>query len=109
MLKLHPALAPYAVAVLPLVKKDRMPEKAHEIEADLRGCFNVFYDEKGSIGKRYRRMDEAGTPFCITIDGETLGSGTVTLRNRDTMEQIRIPAANAQRAIEEAIDAWEPA
>ena len=78
MLKLHPRLAPIKAAVFPLVKKDGMPEKALEIYRALKKHFNVFYDEKGAIGRRYRRQDEAGTPFCITVDGDTL-----TRRQRD--------------------------
>jgi glycyl-tRNA synthetase len=71
VLKLHPRLAPIKAAVFPLVKKDGMPEKALEIYRNLRRRFNVYYDEKGAIGRRYRRQDEAGTPFCITVDGDT--------------------------------------
>lgn len=108
ILKFHPSVAPYTVAVFPLVKKDGMPERAHEIEADLRKQFNVFYDEKGSVGKRYRRQDEIGTPFCITVDGDTLEDGTVTIRDRDSMQQERIPAENARRYIEERVDQWTP-
>lgn len=94
VLKFHPRIAPVKAAILPLVKKGGMPEVAHEIEKDVRRHFNAFYDEKGAIGRRYRRMDEIGTPYCITIDGDTLEDGTVTIRDRDTMEQIRIPKDN---------------
>lgn len=90
VLRLHPRLAPIKAAIFPLVKKDGMPERAHKIQADLRKHFNVFYDEKGAVGRRYRRQDEAGTPFCITIDGQTAQDGTVTIRDRDSMEQIRV-------------------
>jgi glycyl-tRNA synthetase len=83
-------LAPITAGIFPLVKKDGMPEVAHKIEQDLRTKYNVFYDEKGAVGRRYRRMDEAGTPFCITVDGETLENDTVTVRHRDSMEQERI-------------------
>lgn len=107
-LAFHPALAPFTAAVFPLVKKDGMPERAHAIEADLRKQFSVTYDEKGAVGRRYRRQDEIGTPFCLTVDGQTLEDGTVTLRDRDTTEQVRIPAENARRAIEDRIDAWTP-
>jgi len=69
-----------------------MPEAAHRIADDLRGRFAVFYDESGSIGRRYRRQDEAGTPFCITVDGQTLEDETVTVRDRDTLEQVRVGA-----------------
>ena len=90
VLKLHPRLAPYKAAVFPLVKKEGMPEQARAITATLRRRFNVMYDEKGAIGRRYRRQDEAGTPFCITVDGETLSAGTVTVRERDSCQQTRI-------------------
>ena len=85
-----PSIAPIKVGIFPLLRKDGMPERARTITADLRRDWNVFYDEKGSIGKRYRRMDEAGTPLCITIDSETLGGAGVTIRNRDTLEQVRV-------------------
>ena len=71
MLKFHPRIAPIKAAVFPLVKRDGMPEKAEAIYRELRRHFNVFYDEKGAIGRRYRRQDEAGTPFCITVDSQT--------------------------------------
>jgi glycyl-tRNA synthetase len=90
VLRLSPKLAPITAAVFPLVKKDGMPEIAEKLAADLRGQFNVLYDVAGSIGKRYRRQDEAGTPFCLTIDGETVEDGTVTVRDRDTLEQERV-------------------
>lgn len=90
VLRFHPKLAPIKAAILPLVNKDGMPEVARKIEAELRPFVKVFYDDKGAIGRRYRRMDEAGTPFCITVDTQTLEDQTVTIRNRDTMEQIRI-------------------
>lgn len=90
VMSFDPGLAPITAAVFPLVKKDGMPEVARRIEKDLRASFNVFYDEKGAVGRRYRRMDEAGTPFCFTVDGETLEDGTVTVRHRDSMEQDRI-------------------
>jgi glycyl-tRNA synthetase len=90
VLKLHPRLAPIKAAVFPLVKKDGMPEKALEIYRALKKRFNVYYDEKGAIGRRYRRQDEAGTPFCITVDGDTLSAGSVTVRERDSCEQTRV-------------------
>jgi len=93
VLKLHPRLAPIKAAVFPLVKKDGMPEKALAIYRSLKKRFNVYYDEKGAIGRRYRRQDEAGTPFCITVDGDTLTADTVTVRERDTCEQTRISVA----------------
>ncbi|MEC7696503.1 MAG: glycine--tRNA ligase [Planctomycetota bacterium] len=89
VLKLHPRIAPIKAAVFPLVKKDGMPEKARELYRALKQRWNVFYDEKGAVGRRYRRQDEAGTPFCITIDGQSLDDDTVTIRDRDTLEQWR--------------------
>ena len=91
VMKLHPRLAPIKAAVFPLVKKDGMPEVAKEVYCQLKPHFNVFYDEKASVGRRYRRQDEAGTPFCITVDGQTLADGTVTIRDRDTLRQWRVP------------------
>lgn len=90
VLRFHPRLAPIKAAVFPLVKKDGMPEIAREIYGELKRHFNVFYDEKGAIGRRYRRQDEVGTPFCITVDGQTLQDGTVTIRDRDTLRQWRV-------------------
>ena len=90
VLKLHPRLAPVKVAVLPLVRKDGQPEVAREIVAALRGRMQTEYDEGGSIGKRYRRQDEIGTPFCVTVDHQTLEDRTVTVRDRDSLEQERI-------------------
>jgi len=92
VLGFHPAVAPIKAAVLPLVKKDGMPERAQAVYQDVRRRWSAFYDDSGAIGRRYRRMDEAGTPFCITIDGETLSDGTVTLRDRDSMAQERVAA-----------------
>jgi glycyl-tRNA synthetase len=108
VLRFHPALAPFTAAVFPLVKKDGMPEKAHAIEADLRRRFNVTYDEKGAVGRRYRRQDEIGTPFCVTVDGQTLEDGTVTVRDRDSMAQDRIEAANVARYVDDRIEGWAP-
>ena len=104
----HPKIAPIKAALLPLVKKAGMPEIAHAVEKDLRRHVNAFYDEKGSIGKRYRRMDEAGTPYCITIDGDTLDDGTVTVRDRDTLEQVRIPKDNVVAFVQDKIRDWQP-
>ncbi|MEE9603107.1 MAG: glycine--tRNA ligase [Thermoguttaceae bacterium] len=89
-MKFHPRLAPIKAAVFPLVKKDGMPEVARDIYRSLKPHFAVFYDEKGAVGRRYRRQDEVGTPFCITVDGQTLEDGTVTIRDRDTLEQWRV-------------------
>jgi glycyl-tRNA synthetase len=106
VLKLHPRLAPIKVAILPLVKKDGMPERAHEIERRLRGRFTTFYDEGGAIGRRYRRMDEVGTPFCVTIDGQTKEDSTVTIRERDSMKQERVPEAGLEERLSARIAAW---
>jgi len=92
VLALKPVLAPVKAAVFALTKKDGMPEMAKKIAGDLRQHFPVDYDETGSIGKRYRRQDEVGTPFCITVDGESVNDGTVTVRDRDTLKQDRIAA-----------------
>ncbi len=107
VMKFHPDVAPIKAAVFPLVKRDGMPEVAHAIEEDLRRSFNAFYDESGSIGKRYRRMDEAGTPFCITVDGDTLEDDTVTVRDRDSMVQDRIPKANVVSYVSEKMRGWK--
>jgi glycyl-tRNA synthetase len=89
VMKLHPRLAPIKAAIFPLVKRDGMPEIAADLYRALKKKWNVFYDEKGAIGRRYRRQDEAGTPFCITVDGQTLTDQTVTIRDRDTCQQWR--------------------
>jgi len=102
VLRLHPALAPYKAAVLPLVKK--LKEPAEEIYRKLSKKFMIDYDESGSIGKRYRRQDEIGTPFCITVDFDTLEDNTVTVRDRDSMEQVRIPVDQLEKYIEEKIE-----
>ncbi len=93
LLRIHPRLAPVKVAVLPLVSRDGMPERARELYQDLRRRMPAEYDEGGSIGKRYRRQDEIGTPWGVTIDGQTIEDDTVTLRDRDSLEQVRILAA----------------
>ena len=107
VLSFHPAIAPIKVAVLPLVKKDGMPEVAHEIDDELKKEYNTFYDEKGAIGRRYRRMDEVGTPFCVTIDGESLENGTVTVRERDSMEQVRISKDTLPAHLSDKMRAWK--
>ena len=89
-MKLHPRVAPVNAAILPLVNRDGMDVLAKKLAANLREDFNIFYDDGGSIGRRYRRGDEAGTPFAITIDGETLEDNSVTIRERDTMQQVRV-------------------
>ncbi|MDO5552776.1 MAG: glycine--tRNA ligase [Planctomycetia bacterium] len=91
LMKFHPRIAPVKAAIFPLVKKDGMPELAADLYGELKEYFHVQYDEKGAIGRRYRRQDEIGTPFCVTVDGQTLTDGTVTLRDRDSLEQWRVP------------------
>ena len=103
VLKLPAALAPVKLAVLPLVKKDGLPEKAREIMNELRFHFNCQYDEKDSIGKRYRRQDAIGTPYCITVDHQSLEDNCVTLRNRDTMEQERVAIADLNKIIADKV------
>ena len=103
VLRIPPAIAPVKLAVLPLVRKDSLPEKAREIMQDLKYDFNCQYDEKDSIGKRYRRQDAIGTPFCITIDHDTLEDNRVTIRYRDTMEQERVPIASLRSIMEEKV------
>ena len=102
VLHLHPALAPFKVAVLPLSKK--LSEKAEEVYTQLSKKFMCDYDEAGSIGKRYRREDEIGTPYCVTIDFDTLNDETVTIRDRDTMEQERIKIDKIEKWIENKIE-----
>ena len=92
VLGLHPSIAPIKAGVFPLVKKDGMPEMAHRIAEELRESLPVFYDDSGAIGRRYRRQDEIGTPFGITVDGESLSAGSVTVRDRDTLKQERVDA-----------------
>jgi glycyl-tRNA synthetase len=89
-LKLHPRLAPFKAAIFPLVNKEGMPEAAQNLYRELKREFNVFYDDTGAVGRRYRRQDEAGTPYCLTVDGQTLQDQTVTIRDRDTLVQRRI-------------------
>jgi len=105
VLALHPSLAPVKAGVFPLVKKDGMPEFAEKLAAELRSSFPVFYDESGAIGRRYRRQDEVGTPFCMTIDGQTTQDNTVTVRDRDTLKQERIAADRVREYIASRITA----
>ena len=104
VLKLPVVLAPTKAAILPLVKKDGLPEIARKIVEDLKWEFNVAYDEKDAVGRRYRRQDAAGTPFCITVDHETLNDNTVTIRYRDTMEQKRVKIEELRDLIKEEVD-----
>jgi glycyl-tRNA synthetase len=104
VLRLRPSLAPVKVGVFPLVKKDGMAERAAAIQTTLRARgIPAFYDESGAIGRRYRRQDEAGTPFGITVDGDTMAEGTVTVRDRDTMEQVRIAEDRIEEYLKERI------
>jgi glycyl-tRNA synthetase len=103
LLRFKPSIAPIKLAVFPLVNRDGMPDLAKRIFDDVSGDFKVFYDASGSIGRRYRRQDEAGTPFCVTIDTETLENQTVTLRDRDTMGQKRISLDQIKTVVREAI------
>ena len=104
VLRLHPKLAPVKVAVLPLVSKDGMPERAREVFNSLRRRIFAEYDEGGSIGKRYRRQDEVGTPWGVTVDGQTAEDDTVTLRDRDSLEQVRVPVEDLTEMLLEKLD-----
>ena len=108
VLKLHPKLAPTKVGIFPLVKKPGLQELAHKIEQNLNEQFMVRYDESGSIGKRYRRQDEAGTPFCVTVDFEGLEDDTVTIRYRDDMEQERVKVNQLETVIRKRMESWKP-
>lgn len=101
VLRLHPYLAPYKAAILPLSKKLSEPAKA--LMNDLARQFNVTYDEANNIGKRYRRQDAIGTPYCITVDFETEKDGCVTIRERDSMEQVRVPVTEVAKYLEERV------
>ena len=107
VLHLPAPLAPVKAAVMPLVRKDGLPEKAREIVDALKLDYKVQYDEKDSIGKRYRRQDAIGTPFCITVDHQTLDDGTVTLRHRDSMQQERIPVAEVASILDKEVSMKE--
>ena len=102
VLHFHPSVAPVTVAVLPLVKKDGLAEYASKLEHELRDDFATYYDQSGAIGRRYRRQDEIGTPYCVTVDYDTLNDNTVTLRFRDSMEQVRVPVAELVATINKA-------
>lgn len=102
VLHFHPSVAPVTVAVLPLVKKDGIGEYADKLEHELREDFATFFDQSGAIGRRYRRMDEIGTPYCVTVDYDTLKDHTVTLRFRDSMQQVRVPVKDLVSEIRKA-------
>jgi glycyl-tRNA synthetase len=103
LLKLPAVLAPYKAAVLPLVKKDGLPELAKNIFKELRWDFSVIYDEKDAVGRRYRRQDAIGTPFCITVDHKSIEDKTVTLRQRDSMEQTRVKITDLSKIINKEV------
>jgi Glycyl-tRNA synthetase (class II) len=107
VLRFHPEVAPVRAGIFPLTDKEGLPDIAREIEDDLNQHFNVRYDDRGSMGKRYRRQDEAGTPFCITVDFDTLDDQTVTVRDRDTMEQDRVAIDQLATYIFDQTANWE--
>jgi glycyl-tRNA synthetase len=102
VLSIPPALAPNKVAILPLIKKDGLPDKAEAIMNDLKLDFRCYFEDKDTIGKRYRRMDAIGTPFCVTVDHETLQNDTVTIRHRDSMKQDRVKISELKGILEKA-------
>jgi glycyl-tRNA synthetase len=104
VLTLPPVLAPVKLAILPLLKKDGLPEKAAEIMNDLKYNFKCIYEEKDTIGKRYRRQDAIGTPFCVTVDHQTLEDNTVTIRYRDTMKQERVKIDELEKIVSGQVD-----
>ena len=107
LLHLHPALAPYKAAVLPLSRREPLVAMTKDIYAELRKCWMVTYDDAQSVGRRYRRQDEIGTPFCITIDFQSLEDNQVTIRERDSMNQIRLPIAELKRTLEAKLSGEE--
>ena len=104
VLRIPAPLAPIKVAILPLIKKDGLPEFAQKVVDEIKYDFNYQYDEKDSIGKRYRRQDAIGTPFCVTIDHDSLNDNCVTVRDRDTMEQVRVPVAELRAMIDRKVN-----
>jgi glycyl-tRNA synthetase len=104
LLRFSPAIAPIKAAIFPLVNKDGMPEIARKIYDDLKGYFKCSYDTKGAVGRRYRRQDEAGTPFCLTVDGQSTQDATVTIRERDSMNQIRVATDQLKTYLREKLD-----
>jgi glycyl-tRNA synthetase len=104
VMNLPPALAPVKAAILPLVNKDGLPELAHQLFNDLKFRYQIQYEEKDTIGKRYRRQDAIGTPYCITIDHQSVDDGTVTLRERDSMQQERVPLENVEKIIDDKVN-----
>ena len=110
VLRLPAVLAPTKVAVLPLVKKDGLAELARDLVADLKWDYSTAYDEKDAVGRRYRRQDALGTPYCVTVDHQTLEDQTVTLRERDSMEQIRVAVKDLPQLLDEKLNLknWLP-
>lgn len=106
VLRFHPRIAPITVAVFPLVKKEGMPDKAEQIEGELRREFRTAIEYNQSIGRRYRRQDEIGTPFCVTIDGDSMVDDTVTLRDRDSMDQERVAVSELASVLRQRMAAW---
>jgi glycyl-tRNA synthetase len=100
VLRLHPSLTPYKIAILPLSRKEPLPALAQQVYQDLRQCWMVSYDDTQSIGRRYRRQDEIGTPFCITVDFQSVDDQQVTIRERDSMNQIRVPITELQNTLQ---------
>lgn len=108
VLHFHPQIAPITAAVFPLVKKEGMPDVARGVVRELQEAgLRSFYDEKGAIGRRYRRQDEVGTPYCVTVDGDTLTDKTVTVRDRDSMEQVRVPMDDLELDLRRRMKAWK--
>ena len=103
VLRFHPRVAPITVGIFPLVKKDGLSELAHELDDELCEDFRTFYDESGAIGRRYRRQDEVGTPFCVTVDHQTKEDRTVTIRFRDSMQQVRVKREEIAATLKKAI------
>ena len=106
VLKLHPLLAPYKAAIFPIVKKDGLPELARKVFDELKFDHNVMFDEKDSVGRRYRRHDAIGTPYCITVDHDSLEDQAVTVRDRDTMEQVRMPITEVATYLQQKLS-WK--
>jgi glycyl-tRNA synthetase len=107
VLRFHPRIAPITMGIFPLVKKDGLAEMAHRLDDELCEEFRTFYDESGAIGRRYRRQDEVGTPFCVTLDYQTKEDQTVTIRSRDSMQQIRVKSAEIAPTIRAAIKEYK--
>ena len=103
VLRFHPRVAPITVGIFPLVKKDGLAEMAHKLDDELCEEFRTFYDESGAIGRRYRRQDEVGTPYCVTLDYQTKEDQTVTIRFRDSMQQARVKITDIAQTIRQSI------